>query len=125
MDSQFQDPIDLDVVVEEFGVMGQVFSEFAEQKELIKRLPRRPFERNRILEALDEAFELIGGVPRLSIWAHRNPSKFYPLWLKAAGQKVEVNHSGEVIIRPAIPRSPLDGTCTEVSPSATQLIDNG
>jgi hypothetical protein len=34
---------------------------------------------NRAAEAFQHAFELIGGVPRLALWADRNPDKFYPL----------------------------------------------
>lgn len=114
MDYPIQEPPDLDLTAEDFGRMGEVFSEFAEAGQLIRRLPTRKFDRERILAGMDEAFELIGGVPRLAIWAHNNPSKFYPLWLKTAGARVEVSHSGEVIIRPAIPRSALDGECTDV-----------
>lgn len=64
----------------------------------------------RVTEALNESFELIGGVPRLAIWANNpeNQAEFYKLWARS-GQKIDVNHTGEVIIRPALPRSALDG----------------
>lgn len=33
-------------------------------------------------KAFEQAFELIGGVPRLTLWADRNPSKFYAMFSK-------------------------------------------
>lgn len=64
----------------------------------------------RVTEALNEAFDLIGGVPRLALWAQDPDSQgdFYKIWARS-GQKIDVNHTGEVIIRPALPRSALDG----------------
>ena len=32
--------------------------------------------------AFQSAFELIGGIPRLAIWANDNPDKFYPLYAR-------------------------------------------
>ncbi len=32
--------------------------------------------------AFQAAFELIGGIPRLALWAHSNPDKFYPLYAR-------------------------------------------
>lgn len=39
-------------------------------------------------EAMQQAFELIGGVPRLALWADRNPDKFYPLFARMIPQTV-------------------------------------
>lgn len=96
---------------EQFGQMGEVFSELAESGKSLTRLPRREFSRRRVLEAIDEAFQLIGGVPRLAHWAHVNPTEFYKLWGKTipAASQMEVMGQLTHIIRPALPRSPLDG----------------
>lgn len=32
--------------------------------------------------AFQSAFELIGGIPRLALWANANPDKFYPLYAR-------------------------------------------
>jgi hypothetical protein len=37
---------------------------------------------SRAAQAFQQAFELIGGVPRLALWADQNPSKFYTLFSK-------------------------------------------
>lgn len=39
-------------------------------------------------EAFQTAFELIGGVPRLALWADQNPDKFYPLVARMIPQTV-------------------------------------
>jgi hypothetical protein len=66
-------------------------------------------QRKKVITALNETFELLGGVPRLTLWAN-NPSNtgdFYKIWARS-GQSLDVIHSGEVIIRPSLPPSPLD-----------------
>lgn len=73
--------------------------------ETITRSPKRTNN------AVHDAFDLIGGVPRLALWAHNNPGEFFtkilPRTLQSATQ---TEHSGEVIIRTAIPRTVLDGS---------------
>lgn len=100
---------------EQFGQMGEVFQELAESGKSLTRLPQRPFSRRRVLEALDEAFELIGGVPRLAIWAHNNTTEFYKIYSKTipAASQMEIMGKVQHIIRPALPRSPLDGEFDE------------
>lgn len=39
-------------------------------------------------EAFQSAFEVIGGVTRLALWADRNPDKFYPLFARMIPQTV-------------------------------------
>jgi hypothetical protein len=96
---------------EKFGQMGEVFQELADSGKSLTRLPRREFSRRRVLEAIDEAFELIGGVPRLAMWGHVNPTEFYKIWAKTipAASQMEIMGKVQHIIRPALPRSPLDG----------------
>jgi len=45
------------------------------------RVPRNPhFTRKDVVMAFQSAFELIGGVPRLALWANENESDFYKLY---------------------------------------------
>lgn len=45
------------------------------------RLPSYTKTRNVRLQ-FQHAFELIGGIPRLAMWAHQHPSQFYALYSK-------------------------------------------
>jgi hypothetical protein len=74
-------------------------------KELARSHPPSK-EKNRLLSAAHEAFDLIGGVPRFAIWADQNPTDFYRLYSKTLPTNLEV--SGDITIRPALPISPLD-----------------
>ncbi len=95
---------------EEFGQMGEVFSELAAKSANITRLPKRAFDRQRVLQALDECYELIGGVPRMAMWAHANPTEFYKLWGKTIPQTNMLDVMGKLEhhILPALPPSALD-----------------
>lgn len=72
-------------------------------------LPRE-VKRARVVNAFHEAFELIGGVPRLAHWADQSPSAFYKLYARLlptqASQQIE--HGGEIKIKHVLPRGPLD-----------------
>lgn len=71
----------------------------------------------RSLRAVHDTFDLIGGVPRLALWADKNPSDFYTkIWAKTIPTNVQNEHSGEITIRTAIPRGPLDGEYTDATP---------
>lgn len=48
----------------------------------IKAPQRRRVTRETIVEQFNETFQLIGGVPRLAIWADQNPTQFYALYSK-------------------------------------------
>lgn len=78
--------------------------------------PRRKPGRSNV--AVDDAFDLIGGVPRLAHWAHNNPGDFYTkIYAKTLQGAQQMEHSGEIVIRSAIPVSPLDGEFTDVTPN--------
>lgn len=69
------------------------------------------FSRQDVIDAFQDSFELIGGVPRLAIWAHDNPDKFYQLYAKllpSSAQK-KVTHDGRVVVEHALAPGPLDG----------------
>lgn len=59
---------------------------------------------------MGEAFELIGGVPRLALWADKNPTEFYKICAKTIPQSNLLDIVGKVqhTILPALPPSPLD-----------------
>lgn len=70
----------------------------------------RELNRKRVVNAFNDAFELIGGVPRLAHWADQHPTDFYKLYARLlpseASQKV--THDGGLTIRHVVPRGPLD-----------------
>lgn len=39
-------------------------------------------------QAMQSAFEMIGGVPRLMLWADKNPDKFYQLYARMIPQTI-------------------------------------
>lgn len=111
MDHDSLDPaVEQFVSKEEFGMMGETLTEMANSGKSMLRLPKRPFERQRVLQAIDEAFELIGGVPALAYWGAHNRTEFYKLWGKTIPQSnvLDVMGKMEHHILPALPPSPLD-----------------
>ena len=51
-----------------------------------------------VKQALEYAFEKIGGQQKLAEWAQSKPELFYPLWSKLLPKDVKVEHSGQVDI---------------------------
>lgn len=47
-------------------------------------------------KAFQQAFDLIGGVPRLALWADQNPSKFYSLYSKLVPATAEVHQKTDI-----------------------------
>ena len=75
-------------------------------------LPRKgEFSRAKVVEAFADAFELIGGVPRLAVWAHTNPGDFYKLYgkLLPSQNSSALGESNEMVIKHVIPPTELDG----------------
>lgn len=72
-------------------------------------LPRE-VKREKVVHAFQEAFELIGGVPRLAHWADQSPSAFYKLYARLLPTQAnnQLEHSGEIRVRHILPRGPLD-----------------
>lgn len=80
-----------------------------EFKALEKPAGRSSFKKEDIFDAFGEAFHLVGGVPRLALWAEENPSKFFPTLARmATSNAVNIQNNTAVVIRPALPPSPLD-----------------
>jgi len=95
----------------EVAVECQELAELAESGNGVSRLSvPRELKRARVVNAFQDAFELIGGVPRLAHWADQSPSAFYKLYARLlptqANQQLE--HSGGITVRHVLPRGPLD-----------------
>lgn len=50
-----------------------------------------------VKEALQLAFEGIGGVPALMRWGEANPSAFYPIWVRIAPQEHDITSNGQTL----------------------------
>ena len=75
------------------------------------KVPRSPaLKREQVVNAFLDAFELIGGTPRLAIWGDENPTEFYKLWSKLAPRQIEqeTTHDGGLRIQHVLPRGKLD-----------------
>ena len=69
----------------------QVFAQLAELRATRLPIPRSGrFSRGDVVNAFASAFELIGGVPRLALWANNNPTEFYKLFGKMLPSATQV-----------------------------------
>ena len=68
------------------------------------------FNRMDVVNAFQNAFQMMGGVPRLALWANQNPDKFYPLYARLMpSTSINITSEGQkLIIEHAVPMSPLD-----------------
>jgi len=71
-------------------------------------LPRTGATREQIKDTFNTAFELIGGVPRLAIWANDNPDKFYSLWARLQGNSSQPTTPAKMIVEHVLRRNRLD-----------------
>lgn len=82
------------------------------EQERIPRARRKKdgFNRMDVVQAFNNAFQIMGGVPRLALWANQNPDKFYPLYAKLMpSTSVNISTEGNrLIIEHATPTTPLD-----------------
>lgn len=90
--------------------MDNVLSDIARTCKTVIQAPKKKFERDKFVGAMQEAFELIGGVPRLAYWADANPTEFYRLYSKTIPQAslLDIQGKMQMQILPAIGRSGLD-----------------
>src|SRR5688572_14182839 len=98
--------------------MDSVLSDVARTCKTVVQAPRRKFERDKFLNAMNEAFELIGGVPRLALWADRNETEFYRLYAKTIPQAslLDIQGKMQMQILPALAPSALDQDVIDVTP---------
>ena len=74
-------------------------------------IPRnKDFNRKQVVTAFSNAFELIGGVPRLALWAHANTSDFYKLYARLLPSQASsaLGEANEIVIKHVLPRGELD-----------------
>jgi hypothetical protein len=73
------------------------------------RIPRnKDVKRQQVVNAFMDAFQLIGGTPRLAIWADENPTEFYRIYSKLMPKEQHNQTDGEMIIHHVLPKSALD-----------------
>jgi len=81
----------------------------------LERITRNP---RRMNNAVHDVFDLIGGVPRMAVWADQNPGEFYTKLLTRNMQaQNHQEHSGRIEIVSAVPRTVLDGEFEDVTPN--------
>jgi hypothetical protein len=75
------------------------------------RIPKNPqFNRKDVVNAFQSAFELVGGVPRLALWANENYSDFAKLYarLLPSQSSSALGEANTLRIEMAIKPGPLD-----------------
>ncbi len=101
-----------DRVLEYSDLLDDFLSDQAKVAKNINRVPRNGSPRDRYMQALAEAFEIVGGVPRLALWADKNYGEFAKILGKQVPGLVQnafaIKASGNVTIVSAIPASFLD-----------------
>lgn len=101
-----------DRVLEYSDQLSDLLSDFAKATRSINRIPKKSGQRERFLQAMAEAFEIVGGVPRLALWADKNYGEFAKILGKQVPGLVQnaiaVKTTGNVTIVSAIPPSFLD-----------------
>ena len=78
----------------------------------------------RSTNAIHDTFDLIGGVPRLAEWANDNPGHFFTrLFAKTVERAGSIEHSGEIKVVSAVPRTVLDGISEAEDAEFTEVPD--
>ena len=75
------------------------------------RVPKNPhFTRKDVVNAFQSAFDLIGGVPRLALWANANETDFFKLYSRLLPSQASsaLGESNVLRIEMAIKPGPLD-----------------
>lgn len=70
------------------------------------RMPRGA-SKAEVKQAFNTAFELIGGVPRLAVWANDHPKEFYSIFAKLH-TGADAHHSGKILVEHVLKRNKLD-----------------
>ena len=71
----------------------------------------REFSRLGLASDINNVFQMIGGVPRMALWANKNPDKFFTQVLPKLLPSTSLNITGDntkVEIVHALPATPLD-----------------
>ncbi len=75
------------------------------------RVPRsKNLKRDQVVAAFQNAFELVGGVPRLALWADENQTEFYRLYAKLMPkqQDTTISQDEAFVIKHVLTRGQLD-----------------
>ena len=93
----------------EVGAHCRGLTELAHSGNGVSRIPipRDLGKRSQVADAFKDAFQLIGGVPRLAHWADTQPTEFYKLFARMIPTEAHksVNATGEFVVNHVIPRS--------------------
>lgn len=98
----------------------------AERKRLAKQSVQKLYSRRSMEQGFLECFELIGGVPRLAIWANdpENYGEFLKLLLKFA-PKEALEQTGRVLeYRSNVPASPLNNQVLSAEQQSMVTVDH-
>jgi hypothetical protein len=73
---------DIEQTIEErLDTLSRLANTIREDKRIV--IPKNDrFTRTDVVNAFTAAFEMMGGVSRLALWAHENPTDFYKLYAK-------------------------------------------
>jgi len=112
-------------VVEFIPAGTQVLEDLSKQENLkfLKVFPKKgALSRTAVIEAFHDAFQQIGGVSRLSLWADTRPEEFFKLYarLLPPASHPDMDGSREFIVRHILPPSALDGVKVSLPASEVQ-----
>lgn len=112
-------------VVEFIPAGTQVLEDLSKQENLkfLKVFPKKgALSRTAVIEAFHDAFQQIGGVSRLSLWADTHPEEFFKLYarLLPPASHPDMDGSREFIVRHILPPSALDGVKVSLPASEVQ-----
>lgn len=81
------------------------------------------FSRKQIVGAFHDAFELIGGVPRLAAWAHTHETEFYKLYARLLPNQAQVDFGNDGVLKIVHSLAPtaLDGPREAIEGQSTRI----
>lgn len=84
-------------------------------EQLLPQTPKDYFfktkDREFVSDGLQVAFDLMGGIPRLAKWAHKNPTYYYKLWAKLLPEAQKHDQGPAIVpVFHNVPASALDMT---------------
>lgn len=95
--------------IEDFTSSQAVLARLAGQRTANLRLPQI-YNRKKVEQGFLQAFESIGGVSRLALWANEHPTEFYVLLSKLFPKEIEQKVKGSIVVQHALARNAaLDG----------------
>jgi hypothetical protein len=85
------------------------FLEFYEAHQLQKKPRRKGLRREKVAQAYDDVFELIGGVPRMALFAHEDPKEFYKQYARLIPTEQRNQFDGTIRVIGFVQPTALDG----------------